>query len=135
MDFSKIDTSAVNAGSKMTVLDVNGVPLLKPDKSPITITLRGKDSDAYIAHENQATNRRLQQGARVKLTSEGLKADVIAGLAKCTVAWDGIGIGEDETACSYEAAVRLYTLAPDIKDQVAAFVEDRANFLKPSPTN
>lgn len=124
--------SAADGSAKMEVRDAAGVPVLKEDGSPITITLLGKDSDAWIKAENAATNRRLAQGTRIKLTAEGLKADAIAGLARVTVAWDGVGIGEAETPCTYENAVRLYTQAPAIREQVDEFISDRGNFTKAS---
>lgn len=128
-----LDTTTVaNAGSVMEVRDANGAPLIQEDGRPVTITLLGKDSDVFVKHEAAATNRRLAQGTRVKLTAEALKADTIGGLAKCTVAWDGIGIDEDATECTYENALRLYNTFPDIRDQVSAFVDDRANFSKAS---
>lgn len=135
MDLSqKVDTKAAsNEGAIMEVRDANGAPLLQEDDRPVTITLLGKDSEVFTKHEAHVTNLRLAQGTRVKLTAEALNADALAGLARCTVAWDGIGIGEDSTPCNFENAKRLYTMFPDIKDQVSRFVDDRANFLKASP--
>jgi hypothetical protein len=133
MDLSQFDTSGANEGAKMEVRDANGVPVLKTDGSPVTITLLGMDSDAYVKHENAATNRRLQQGTRAKLTAEGLKADAIAGLAKCTAAWDGFDQNGEPMPCTYENALALYTRYPVIRDQVSEFIADRANFLRTSP--
>ena len=137
MDITKLDTkAAANDGAKMEVLDLAGAPVLKSDGvTPVTITLMGKDSDAWIKFDNQVTNRRLAQGTRMKLTAEALKADQIKELAICTVGWDGIGLGDDETPFSYEKAVELYTLSPDIREQAKAFIEDRSNFSKASPTS
>lgn len=133
MDLSQFDTTGANQGAKMEVRDANGVPVLKADKTPVTITLRGQDSDEYVKHENAASNRRLQSAGRVKLTAEGLKADAIAGLAKCTVAWDGFDQAGAPLACTYETALALYTKYPIIRDQVSEFIADRANFLPGSP--
>ena len=47
-----------------------------------------------------------------------MQADAIRLLAKASVAWSGIGIGEDETEFSTENAIRLYTLYPFIREQV-----------------
>jgi hypothetical protein len=135
MDLStKVDTIAgANDGAKLYLQGPNGEPLLDDAKQAIWIMLKGKDSDEWIASENKVTNRRLQAGARMKLTNEGLKSDVIKNLAAVTVSWSGIGLpGEETSDCSYENAMRLYTLFPDVKDQAADFVNDRANFLKAS---
>lgn len=124
---AQFDTSGANAGAKMEIRDPNGVPMFKADGSPLTITLLGRDSDAFIKAENQQTNRRLSQGTRVKLTAEALRADSIAVLARCTTAWD-----LDEP-CSYETAVALYTKFPAIREQADEFLTDRSNFTKASP--
>ncbi|MBP8062386.1 MAG: hypothetical protein KAY29_00810 [Brevundimonas sp.] len=128
-NLTQFDTSAANAGAKMELRDASDAPVLKADGSPMTITLLGKDSDAYIKQENAATNRRLAQGTRIKLTAESLKADSVALLARATTAWDF------EEPCTYENAVALYTRFPAIKDQVEAFVSERANFTPASPTS
>lgn len=136
MNLSQLDTkAAANEGAKLELRDVNGVPVLKGDGNPVTITLLGKDSDTFIKAENAATNRRLAQGARLKLTAESLKAEAISTLARCTVGWDGVGIEEDETPFSYENAVRLYTAFPFVFEQVDQFIAERANFLPSSPTS
>ncbi len=122
---AKIDTkSAANEGAKMEVRDAAGVPLTKPDGTPITITLLGRDSDTFVKQENANTNRRLAQGPRLKLTAEALKAEAIGLLARCTVAWDF------DEPCTYETATELYTRFPAIKEQADEFIADRANFTK-----
>lgn len=130
MNLDQFDTvSAANEGVKMELTDVHGAVVLKEDGTPLTITLLGQDSDAWIKAENAAQNRRLAQGARMKLTAEALRSEAIASLAKVTVAWDF------EEDCTYENAVRLYTRYPLIRDQVDRFVGERANFTKASPTS
>lgn len=128
-ELTQFDTSSANAGTKMELRDAADAPVLKADGSPMTITLLGKDSDAFIKQENAATNRRLAQGPRAKVTAEALKADAVAILARCTVAWDF------SEPCTYESAVALYNKFPAIREQVDAFIADRANFTKPSPTS
>lgn len=122
---AKIDTkTAANEGAKMEVRDAAGVPLTKADGTPITITLLGRDSDAFVQQENRNTNRRLQQGPRVKLTAEALKAEAINLLARCTKAWDF------DEPCNVDTATELYTRFPAIKDQADEFIAERANFTK-----
>lgn len=131
MDLSQVAAvQPADGAAPMEVRDVNGSPILKADGSPITITLLGKDSDAWIRHENAMGDRRLNQRGGAKLKMEGLKAENVAGYAKCTVSWDGIGLGEDESPCTYENALKLYTKYPAIRDQVDEFMGERANFLK-----
>lgn len=127
---AQFDTvSSANTGAKLELTDANGAAVLKADGTPLTITLLGKDSDVWVKAENAARNRRLAQGPRMKLTAEALESEAIAALAKVTVAWDF------DEPCTYEAAVRLYTRYPLIREQVDMFVGDRANFTKASPTS
>ena len=143
MDLSQKTIVAENANvtAVLHLLDVNGEPLYTPrgpagqPPEPITITLMGADSDAYVKLDNAQKNRRFAAGTRMKVTSEALKAEEIRRLATVTVAWSHVGLpGEDETPHSFENAVRLYSLFPDVKDQVQAFVDERANFSKASQT-
>lgn len=126
--FDELTQSDVNAAAKMELRDDADAPIMKPDGAPMTITLLGKDSDAYVKQDNANTNRRLAQGTRLKITAEALRADSIALLARCTVGWDFA------TPCTYEAAIQLYNKFPAIKEQADAFITDRGNFTRPSPT-
>lgn len=135
MDFNTVDpTDAANEGAKLELRDATGAALLKPDSSPITITLLGSDSDAYLKTSNALTNRALRNRGKVQLTAESALTDQINLLAKVTQAWDGIGLGEDETAFSEEAAKKLYRIA-FVREQVQEFVADRGNFAATSPTS
>ena len=126
--FDELTQSDVNAAAKMELRDDADAPIMKPDGASMTITLLGKDSDAYVKQDNANTNRRLAQGTRLKITAEALRADSIALLARCTVGWDFA------TPCTYEAAIQLYNMFPAIKEQADAFITDRGNFTQPSPT-
>lgn len=135
MDLSQFAALQPADGSaQMELRDVSGQPVLKADGTPITITLLGKDSDAWTKHENAMGDSRLNQRGQHRLKMERLKAENVAGYAKCTVSWDGIGLGEETTACTYENALKLYTAFPAIRDQVDEFMGERANFLKVSPS-
>lgn len=128
-----LDTSGLaNQGAVLELRDANGAPIQKTDGSPVTITLLGADSDVAVRHSNGVMNRRLAQGPRAKLTAEALEADAVALLVKCTAGWDGVGIDEDETAFTPEAAARLYHRFPAVREQVDVFIADRSNFLPPS---
>lgn len=128
-NLNQFDTSAANTGAKMELRDKDDAPVMKADGTPMTITLLGKDSDAYVKQDNANTDRRLAQGVRLKLTSASLIADANALRARCTVAWDF------SEPCTYENAIALYTRFPAIRDQVEAFISERANFTLASPTS
>lgn len=133
MDLATIDvTDLANEGVAMHVHGPDGSPLFKPDGiTPVTITLLGQDSDKLTRIMNQRGNRHLRQrGPTVLTVEQGLKAD-IEYLVAATVGWDGIGLGEDSTAFSEEAARKAYGFAW-LRDQARAFIFDRARFTKAS---
>lgn len=139
MDILSLDvTDAANAGVAMHLLGPDGSPLFKvdadqnPTDQPITLTLLGQDSDKLTRIMNARGNRHLRSKGPITMTVEqGQKAD-IEYLVAATVGWDGIGLGERETAFSEEAARKLYQQAW-VRDQARAFIFDRARFTKASP--
>lgn len=137
MDLAQVDTaSTANAGQKLELRGPDGAPLYKADGvTPVTLTLLGKDSDAFIKARNATANRYLKQRGKAQVTAEGSDADQIAILVRCTVGWDGIGIDEDETPFTPENAARLYNRFRFIREQADEFIDDRANFLKASSTS
>lgn len=121
---------------------IDGQPLYNDDNTPMTIDLIGADSDVAIAARNQQQNRRLQQGQRLKLTSEGLEADGAAYLAKLCTGWNitpsklvpGIepGLGEGKVAFSTAAATTIFKHPKlgVIKEQPDRFIAERIHFLR-----
>lgn len=123
-----------DAGSTVELRDLTDAQLFNDDDSPMTITVLGADSEVAVRARNAQQNRRLQSGPRAKLTAEGFEADGAAFLAKLTTGWN-ITLGGQKPPFTYEAAVKLYSdrKLAFIREQVDAFVADRANFLKASP--
>lgn len=131
MNLSELDTTPIaNEGAELHVRGPNGAPVYKADGGPVTITLLGEDSEVVTALRARNANRQLKNG--IALTVEVGRANELEILVAATVGWDGVGIDEDETLFSAEAARRLYAI-PYIRDQVAAFIMDRASFTKASP--
>ncbi|KQS55900.1 hypothetical protein ASG17_07570 [Brevundimonas sp. Leaf363] len=133
MDLLSLDvTDQANAGVAMHLHGPDGVPLFKVDgETPVTITLLGQDSDKLTRIMNARGNRHMRARGPVTMTVEqGQKAD-IDYLVAASVGWDGIGLGEDETAFSDDAARTLYGHAW-VRDQARAFIFDRARFTKAS---
>jgi hypothetical protein len=135
MDFASLDTADLaNEGALLELRNAVGAVILKPDGNPVTIRLLGSDSDAFIRASNSITNKALRnRGKGAAVTAESVLEDHIALLAKATLGWDGVGIGEDETPFSQEAAKKLYRIA-FVREQVTDFIADRGNFTKRSPT-
>lgn len=131
MNLAKLDTAAIaNQGAKMEVRGPDGSLLKTAGGAPVTITLLGADSDVAVRARNATTNRLLKNRGRTQITAESALDDTIALLAKCTVGWEGIGIDEDDTPFSQEAAAKLYERFPFIREQADEFVAERANFLQ-----
>lgn len=136
MDLAQLDTTPVaNEGVKLELRGPDDAPLRKSDGSPITITVLGKDSDAFVRQSNANANRYLNQKGRAKLSAEALKGEGISLLAKCTVDWDGIMVEGETLDCTYDNAVKLYDRFAFIREQVDEFIGDRSNFSKASPTS
>lgn len=135
--------SAANAGRVMPVLHPEDRTPLKNGDATMTLTLLGRDSDAFIRAENTARNRSVEQlSENVKFSAAAVDLEAAKTLAACTTGWTGIPKGwldgsDDETPAKFseEAALALYT-SPGLKwvrDQADRFIGNRANFLTASP--
>lgn len=114
----------------------DGAQLFNDDGSPMTISVLGADSEIAIKSRNASSNRRIQQGARVKITAESINGDANSYLAKLTAGWN-ITMGGGKPEFSYDAVLALYANPKllFIKEQVDAAISERSNFLKGSPTS
>lgn len=133
--------SAANEGRVMPVLHPDDrTPLKGPDGNPVTITLMGQDSDAFIRSERTARNKMVDNMAKqVKFSAAASDQQAAETLAACTLDWSGIPAGwidgsDDETPAEFsrDAAKALYA-SPGLrwlKAQVDEFVAERRNFLK-----
>jgi predicted glycosyl hydrolase (DUF1957 family) len=107
---------------------------LETEGSPVRVLLLGRDSAAYRKAAHKAQDARLKAAARGAAGARGLTAEVleresIRVLAACVVDWEGIVVDGEALEYSHAAAVELLERFDWIKQQVDAFVEDRANFL------
>jgi hypothetical protein len=142
MDIFSLDTkAAANEGAVLELRDSVGKPLLKPDGNPVTITLRGADSDVYTAASNQLTNRAVRNRSKgIFATAEMLQADTIELLTKCIVAWDGLTHrptpeSEPVPFVFNEANAKTLLRVNYVREQVEQFVNDRGNYSKASPAS
>lgn len=134
MDVFAIDpTAAANEGAVLELRDPTGAPMLNGDE-PVTITLLGTDSDVYTKASFALTNRALRNRGKQNVTAESLLADDINVLAKVTLGWSGIDKDGAPFPFTEDNAKVLYRVA-FIREQVQAFIVDRANFVKASPTS
>lgn len=101
-------------------------------KLGIKITLAGADSDVYQNHLNAVANKRVKRmkpGQFVPPTAEETTETSLALLAACTLSWEGMFLDGQEVPCNSENAIMIYRRFPWIREQVDAFIGDRANFL------
>lgn len=88
----------------------------------------GKDSKRVYNALRVVGNRRLNSNTRETL--DKIEADGIALLVACTVGWENLQEDGEDVPFTPEAAQRIYKEYKWIREQVDAFVQDRANFLK-----
>lgn len=136
MDLSKLDTrKACEAGAVMELF-YEGSPVLQDDeKTPVTITLRGKDSDTVQRAVRRRADNRAEARKPAKVTLDTLEAEGVEGLADCTIGWDGMVVDGETITCTRETVIEVYTRFPWLREQVEAFVNARTNFLKLAPKN
>ena len=135
-DLSTItDTYAPDAGFVLELRGPDDKALFNDDGTPMTLTLLGADSDVAVKARNANQNRRFAQGARLKLTAEGLDSDSASYLAKLTTGWN-ITMGGTKPPFSAAAAAALFAdpKLSFIREQADTAIADRSNFLKASPT-
>lgn len=100
----------------------------------MTITLLGQDSKVYrkiqLAKQQAALNRIAKGKKAVDLDAEKLAEDSIDDLVKLTVAWSGFTLDGAALDCTSENVKRVYSEWDWIKEQVAEFVANRANFFR-----
>jgi hypothetical protein len=130
-DIATLEDEALNRPGVLTpVLDQAGEAI-----PGVSITILGVDSDVYQRCIERNQQRQLDQtqiAGRVKLRAASLNNAAIETLAHCTVAWEGITRAGAEFPCNFDNAVWLYKHVPWIKEQVSAFMGERANFLQTS---
>lgn len=131
MDLSSFDTvAAADEGALMTVEHpTTGQPLTQPDGSPVTIRLLGQDSKRWRGYVHRTANKRLQS-RKTRQTAEEIEAENTEGWVALTMGWSGIVLEGRPLDCTPENARLIYTRFPFIREQVAEFVSDRANFLR-----
>lgn len=138
-DLNDIDTKKLSeAGVALQIKRLDGTPLVNAAGESVTITLLGPDSAKYRALTRESIKKRLDrrvQGAS-DVTMDDLdqiERETIEILVVCTVGWTGVRTPEGETiACTQDNARRLYENYPVVREQVDAFVGNRANFLQAS---
>jgi hypothetical protein len=100
----------------------------------MTITLLGQDSKVYrkiqLAKQQTALNRISKGKKAVDFDAEKLAEDSIDDLVKLTIAWTGFTLDGNKLDCTPDNVRKVYGEWTWIKEQVAEFVAERANFFR-----
>lgn len=132
MDLIKLSPrKAADGGAVLHLKDpATGEELFDGGK-PVTITVKGADSEA-VQEARRDVERRRVSGEEISEAEAGAEF-----LAAVTMDWQGIGLGSTKSLkCNKENAKRLF-LHPDaewICGQVGPFSRDRRNFVKNRPS-
>lgn len=135
MDFSKYDGIAEKAeeGVPMHLRDPAGEPQFEADgTTPVTITLRGRDSRLVRETLQKMAKMSLRQQAAGLATDEVTAAErnAVEVLAAATVAWsDSITLEGKPLPCTVENARLLYSRYRWLREQVEAFASNRVHFM------
>lgn len=139
MDLNTLNTELnlgeiAERGAVLTLMDPRkeeSEPLLSASGEPVTITLLGSDSTTYERESQRAAQDRKSikiKGRGVQIDMAKMSAERLALLAVCTKAWTFEEDGKPYP-CTPANARKLYGKHKWMRDQVSAFVEERANFL------
>ena len=123
MDLSKLDTRTTS--EQGAVLELRH-PATGERLDSVWIRLAGADSDIYRRVQNRIVRRNFNR--KGKRSQDEIEEAVIEQLAGITLAWEGIELHGEYLECNQENAQRVYQI-PWIREQVAEFVNERANFL------
>jgi hypothetical protein len=132
MDISKLNVKAsAEQGATLQLRNpFSGEELFNDDKSPMTISLLGRDSEPYRRTSRATANKNLKAG-RAAPKVEKFEQDGVELLAAVTTGWN-IQFGNEMLEFS-PAKVRDLYADPEYRwvyEQVDEFVAERSNFLK-----
>jgi len=132
MDLSRYNVSKMaEKGANLELLDPEDEPLMH-NKKPVTIKLLGTDSKVW-RNMNRDRSRELsykmQKKRKKQIDFTMSEEDTCEMLAACTLGWEGIEVNGKTLEFSIEAACEMYIDHLWIREQVDAFIGDRANFF------
>ena len=101
------------------------------NKKPVTIKLKGTDSDEYKKIIQRAVrDRQAKKQSSDNPGFDEMKQAAAETYAKMTISWQNISVNGEDLECNYENAVKLYLGYAEITKQVGDFMADRRNFIK-----
>ena len=118
MDISSLNTKqACNKGAKLTLKH----PVTGDDLDSIVVA--GMESDAFRKAKHEMAQRRIDNQGKISI--QQVEEDAIKLLASCVISWGDLTISGMTPTDSF-AVLSEYSW---IREQVDAFVSNRANFL------
>ena len=137
MDMSRLNLEVfAEKGATMELLHPVDNDVLTTEENgkgePITISLLGSDSKAFKNKSRELARRRVAkyQKSRNKSVDHTVSDEEASELlVACTTGWSGIVVDGEQVEFSEEAAMDLYCKNSWIREQVDAFVGDRASFF------
>lgn len=129
MDLSTLDVkSAAERGADLHLEHpTTGEPLKTDDGKPIVIRLLGNDSREFRAGLSELAEK---NAGKKRASFASAEANGIELLSRVTVGWQNVTYKGEALKCTPENVRMIYSEINWIKEQVDAFVADRANFLK-----
>ena len=129
MDLNDFNFRESQAARMVLTNPVTEAELLGDDQKPVWIDLHGSDSPLFRRATRAYGNKKLQK-QKQKQTIEEIEEVASRILAASTVAWsDNFVVNGERLECTPEKAEWLYTEFTWVREQVDAFVNERANFL------
>jgi hypothetical protein len=134
MDFSQFEMTDSHLGVMRVRHPVTGEELATKDGDAVTLTMIGMDSPRYREAQRKLIDVRLKNRSRATaLPSAGeTEKAIVEGLAIAVVSWQNFGLGAEQTPCTTENVITAFDRLPWLRNQVDAFLGERANFLKAS---
>ena len=134
MDFGKIDTAEdSNQGATYHVVDPYteepAYAKVGKEEVPVTITILGPDADKVRKYQNDMLRASMKK-RKGQLDPSDLEKRMTAQLANAIISWQGVMIDGEQLECTRENAMELLNRHTWLRDQLAGFQQDRANFSK-----
>jgi hypothetical protein len=134
MDLSKYNVSKQAEQGAWLELEApdTGEILRNDEGEAVAIKVLGMDSKAWRNKNRDFQRQRIQKMARSKSRNIDYTVsdeDACELLAECTIEWKNIIENGEEIECNSGNAFDLYMKYPWIREQVDAFIGERANFF------
>lgn len=143
-DLSDLNVNkGANEGFEYHVLHPSdNTPLYTDNGEPITITVLGRYSDAYIRANKNSGNRRLSaasrsRGGRASVTMDEIEGDATEIMVACVTSWKNITVDGQVLECNPKNVRRV--IMDDrfrwLREQIDEAINTDSNFMRKSKTN